>query len=149
MKNIWYIYKKELSEINYPDSSNSILQYSTMDWYGKVLVWNGLKRLILITLLITLLGSVSDLLDFQRFSDFENARYSSIPLRSTKSGSANALPFFVVSPWFSRFFAFLKFTEICWFFLKISHEIWREILMSEFCWGRNSNILLEAYFHIH
>ena len=38
---------------------------------------------VLITLLITLLGSVSDLLDFQRFSDFENAWYSSIPLRST------------------------------------------------------------------
>ena len=38
---------------------------------------------ILITLLITLLGSVSDLLDFQRFSDSERYPASSNPLRST------------------------------------------------------------------
>ena len=54
------------------------------------------KRPILITLLITLLGSVSDLLDFQRFSDSEKCRFSSNPLRSTNQGSANALPFFFV-----------------------------------------------------
>ena len=54
------------------------------------------KRPILITLLITLLGSVSDLLDFQRFSDSRKCRFSSNPLRSTIRGSANALPFFFV-----------------------------------------------------
>ena len=53
------------------------------------------KRPILITLLITLLGSVSDLLDFQWFSDSEKYPVPSNPLRSTILGSANALPFFV------------------------------------------------------
>ena len=57
------------------------------------------KRPILITLLITLLGSVSDLLDFQRFSDSRKCRFSSNSLRSTNLGSANALPFFVVRPY--------------------------------------------------
>ena len=49
----------------------------------------------MITLLITLLGSVSDLLDFQRFSDSRKCPASSNPLRFTILGSANALPFFV------------------------------------------------------
>ena len=42
------------------------------------------KRPILITLLITLLGSVSDLLDFQRFPDSRKCPAPSNPLRSTK-----------------------------------------------------------------
>ncbi len=50
----------------------------------------------LITLLITLLGSVSDLLDFQWFSDSEKCPVPSNPLRSTIIGSAKPLPFFVV-----------------------------------------------------
>ena len=52
------------------------------------------KRPILITLLITLLGSVSDLLDFQRFSDSRKCRFSSNPLRSTIIGSAFYTSFF-------------------------------------------------------
>jgi len=54
------------------------------------------KRPILITLLITLLGSVSDLLDFQRFSDSRKCPVPLNLLRYTILGSAFALPFFVV-----------------------------------------------------
>ena len=50
-------------------------------------------------ILITLLGNVSDILDFQRFPVSPKCRFSSNPLRSTNLGSANALPFFVVRPY--------------------------------------------------